>query len=171
MNTRTIIPTVSWYNRIFHGRYFYPHFYPEIGCFSILCNAFPFPLPRDCAFLRSPDRPNATYCAFNSLKPCNSLSYWFFISHWAVFVYLLLTLWYKQRRPQQYATACVIHFSNEVSNFFFMCSGKSTMRQAGSAYEIKEYRATWLLFSKIKFTSYTFPALLKLSSTRRERAI
>lgn len=30
-------------------------FYPETGSFPKLCNAFPFPLPRDCAFPGSTD--------------------------------------------------------------------------------------------------------------------
>ena len=68
MNTRTIIPTLIWYNGISKGRCFYIHFYPEIVFFPKLCNAFPFPLPSGCTFTRFPDCRNAIYCAFNSLN-------------------------------------------------------------------------------------------------------
>ena len=103
----TIIPTVSWYNRIFHGRYFYVQFYPEIGCFSKLCNAFSFPLPRDCTFPGSPDCRNATYCAFNSLKYRNSLYYWgiryftgYFVIRpkWCLKIEFSIGMWYYFRR-------------------------------------------------------------------------
>jgi len=52
------------------------HFYPKTGLFPKLCNAIPFPLPRDCAFPRSPNHRTPTYCAFTSLNNRNSLHYW-----------------------------------------------------------------------------------------------
>ena len=73
--TGTIIPTLIWYFWFSKGRYFYIHFYPRTGWIPKLCNAFSFPLPRDCALPRSPDCRNATCCAFISLKYRYSLSY------------------------------------------------------------------------------------------------
>ena len=76
--THPITDTVNDTIVSFTVSFFYAHFYPKIGVKSQLCNAFPFPFPRDCAFPRSPDCRNATYCAFISLKYRNSLNGYLF---------------------------------------------------------------------------------------------